>query len=65
MLAEGQSNKYIAGNLAITEATVKAHITAHPAQADSNAERSGGDPRPTSCCKPASGREINGLDEDA
>jgi DNA-binding NarL/FixJ family response regulator len=27
MLAEGQSNKYIAGNLAITEATVKAHIT--------------------------------------
>jgi DNA-binding NarL/FixJ family response regulator len=28
MLAEGESNKYIAGNLAITEATVKAHITA-------------------------------------
>lgn len=28
MLAEGQSNKYIAGHLAITEATVKAHITA-------------------------------------
>ena len=27
LLAEGQSNKYIAGNLAITEATVKAHIT--------------------------------------
>jgi DNA-binding NarL/FixJ family response regulator len=27
MLAEGQSNKYIAGHLAITEATVKAHIT--------------------------------------
>jgi DNA-binding NarL/FixJ family response regulator len=27
MLADGQSNKYIAGNLAITEATVKAHIT--------------------------------------
>lgn len=27
MLAEGHSNKYIAGNLAITEATVKAHIT--------------------------------------
>jgi len=28
MLAEGESNKYIAGSLAITEATVKAHITA-------------------------------------
>jgi DNA-binding NarL/FixJ family response regulator len=28
MLAEGESNKYIAGTLAITEATVKAHITA-------------------------------------
>ena len=28
MLADGQSNKYIAANLAITEATVKAHITA-------------------------------------
>ncbi|HEX4597938.1 MAG TPA: response regulator transcription factor [Burkholderiaceae bacterium] len=27
MLAEGQSNKDIAGNLSITEATVKAHIT--------------------------------------
>jgi len=27
MLAEGQSNKNIAGSLAITEATVKAHIT--------------------------------------
>jgi len=27
LLADGQSNKYIAGNLAITEATVKAHIT--------------------------------------
>jgi DNA-binding NarL/FixJ family response regulator len=27
MLTEAQSNKYIAGNLAITEATVKAHIT--------------------------------------
>jgi len=27
MLAEGQSNKYIAAHLAITEATVKAHIT--------------------------------------
>jgi len=27
MLAEGQSNKFIAGNLAIAEATVKAHIT--------------------------------------
>jgi DNA-binding NarL/FixJ family response regulator len=27
MLADGQSNKFIAGNLAITEATVKAHIT--------------------------------------
>jgi DNA-binding NarL/FixJ family response regulator len=27
MLADGQSNKYIAGSLAITEATVKAHIT--------------------------------------
>jgi DNA-binding NarL/FixJ family response regulator len=27
MLADAQSNKYIAGNLAITEATVKAHIT--------------------------------------
>jgi DNA-binding NarL/FixJ family response regulator len=27
MLADGQSNKYIAGKLAITEATVKAHIT--------------------------------------
>jgi len=27
MLAEGHSNKYIAQNLAITEATVKAHIT--------------------------------------
>lgn len=28
MLAEGQSNKYIGGHLAIAEATVKAHITA-------------------------------------
>ena len=28
LLADGQSNKYIAGNLNITEATVKAHITA-------------------------------------
>lgn len=28
MLAEGETNKYIAGSLAITEATVKAHITA-------------------------------------
>jgi DNA-binding NarL/FixJ family response regulator len=27
MLADGQSNKFIAGSLAITEATVKAHIT--------------------------------------
>jgi DNA-binding NarL/FixJ family response regulator len=27
MLSEGQSNKYIAASLAITEATVKAHIT--------------------------------------
>jgi len=27
MIAEGQSNKYIAGHLAIAEATVKAHIT--------------------------------------
>jgi len=27
MLSEGQSNKYIAGHLAIAEATVKAHIT--------------------------------------
>src|SRR5262249_42196770 len=28
LLADGQSNKYIAGSLAVTEATVKAHITA-------------------------------------
>jgi DNA-binding NarL/FixJ family response regulator len=27
LLADGQSNKYVAANLAITEATVKAHIT--------------------------------------
>jgi DNA-binding NarL/FixJ family response regulator len=27
LLSDGQSNKYIAGNLGITEATVKAHIT--------------------------------------
>ena len=63
LLAEGQSNKYIAGNLAIAEATVKAHITGilrklgieRRTQAAILAQR---------LLQTGERTEINGLDED-
>jgi DNA-binding NarL/FixJ family response regulator len=64
MLAEGQSNKYIAGSLAITEATVKAHITGILRKLDLE-RRTQAAILAQRLLQTGERTEINGLDEDA